>query len=523
MRCKNCGGQLRYQEGFYLCKNCNSRYDLTSVYEDIDVFVAYIENDEQGRRTRDSIIAQDLFHKLENAKISAFNQRISAENVTGNDFEMVCKTCAAQAKIFLLVGTNKDNFEKLTADYRDLFSDKKIIPVYADMHADDLPSELNKLQSLNYNTVGSAADMVKRILQLLGREEENVFTEAVHKHKNKKKKILCISLISVLLIIIGISAYVVFGTALVLPGKKYEAAQTLIQEEKYVDAINVLSDIADYKDSSDLLRGIYDRYEGYYQNDDNTIGLHFIVSDNSVISVEINEKGTDNSIIKITEDCEINKNIATVAFNDSTNQQGTSMIELTNDGINLNVQREQAASKNVFFPLDKKSDVPILEEITAETIKNWLTNGITESELIAKGYELEFERPVYRANEIAVYKIKNTDVRIALYPLGIFETEHLSGIKKFFENKPDNDRVVMGVSAPANILSPQKVGESSIPFVEADILYVPGSEFDSSTRPLNLWVTDTTSVINNDTIIGCTSELLMGEEYWKESLEEYGI
>ena len=78
MRCKNCGGQLRYQDGFYLCENCNSRYDLTSVYEDIDVFIAYIENDEQGRRTRDSIIAQDLFHKLENAKISAFYQRVSA-------------------------------------------------------------------------------------------------------------------------------------------------------------------------------------------------------------------------------------------------------------------------------------------------------------------------------------------------------------------------------------------------------------------------------------------------------------
>lgn len=518
MQCKNCGGKLHYQNGFFLCENCNNRYDLTSTDEYIDVFIAYIENDKQNRRTRDSIIAQDLFHKFENAKISAFYQRVSAENLTESDFENVLKKCAAQAKILLFVGTNRDNFEKLIIYYHD-FSSKKIIPVYSGMNANDLPSKINKLQSLNYDAVGAAADIERRVLQLLGREEEITFLEAVYKHKNKKKQILFISLISVLIILVGISAYVVFGTTLVLPGKKYEAAQTLIMNEKYADAINILSDIADYKDCSDLLKGIYDRYEGYYQTKDNSIGLHLIISDDSVISVEINEKSDNNAIVKITENAEINKNTATVSFNDSINQQGTAIIELTNEGINLNIQREQAENKTIFFQLNEKSDIPISEEITAETIKDWLLNGITESDLMAKGYEIAFERPVYRAIEMAIYKIKNTDIRIALYPLGISETEHLSGIKYFFDNQPDNDRVVMGVSAPAEILAPEKVGKSSAPFVEDDILYVPGGEFDY----IGLYITDSTPVINSDTIIGCTSKILMGEEYWNDSLEEYNI
>ena len=160
------------------------------------------------------------------------------------------------------------------------------------------------------------------------------------------------------------------------------------------------------------MKSVYDRYGVYYQSDDNNIGMHLSISDNSIISVEIYEKDMDNSLIKITENAEIAKNIAAISFNDSLNQQGIIMIELTNDGINLNIRWEHAESKSVFFQLNEKSDEPILEQITAETIKDWLLDGITESDLIAKGYELEFEQPIERDVKIAVYKIKNTDISI---------------------------------------------------------------------------------------------------------------
>lgn len=517
MRCKICNGQLYCKDGFYWCENCNRQYNLSSVYENIEVFIAYIENDEPGRRTRDSIIAQDLFHKLTNAGISVFYQRISAEDLTEKDFDVACKTCASQSKILMFVGTNKENFDKLMLDYHDLLSDKSIIPVYADMNADDLPTELNKIQSLNYNNVGSVSDMISRILQILGRNEEIVFTEAVHKHKNKKRKMLCILLISVLLIVIGISACIVFGTTLVLPEKKYEAAQTLIQNEKYADAISVLFSIIDYKDSSDLMRSVYDRYGGYYQSDDNNIGMHLSISDNSVISVEINEKDMDNSLIKITENAEIAKNIAAISFNDSLNQQGIIMIELTNYGINLNIRREHAESKSVFFQLNEKSDEPILEQITAETIKDWLLNGITESDLRAKGYELEFEQPIERDEKIAVYKIKNTDIKLALYPLHSDETEHLSGVKHLFKNKPDGDRAVMGVGAPAELLTPQKIGTRDLSFIDKNILYVPNGDYFHF---LYFYFPDSNSEINSDTIISCTSKILQQESSWTLMIRE---
>lgn len=515
MRCKICGGELRYQNGLFICINCDSKFDLTDVYENIDVFIAYIENDDQGRRTRDSIIAQELFNKMEGAKITAFYQRISAENLSGDDFETVCKVSAAQSKIILLVGTNKISFEKLIEEYSDQFHDKTVIPVYSDMSAYDLPPELNKLQALNFNNVGAVSDMIKRILQILGRREEIDFEEAVQKYRKKKKKAILISIVIVLIIIFGAGSYVVLGTSLVLQSKKHEHAQALIEAENYAEAINVLSDLSGYKNSDDLLKGIYDRYEGYYQSEDKSTGLHLTISDDWLALVEINETDQDGRITRITENAEISRNMINLAFNDSENRQGNAVIELANNGINLKIRRDQTeseiGSKSVFFALNEKSDSPILEEITAETIKQWLLNGINESELKARGYELVFETALYKDTAESQYGIKNTDIKVALYNHDISKADD-----PFVD-----DRTAVGFSAPANILIPDKIGGSPAPYVENDILFVPNSLLVLTGNPIDFWIQEEISAIGNDTMVSCTSKAMVGDEIWQSLLNEY--
>lgn len=510
MRCKICGGELRYQNGLFICTNCDSKFDLTDVYENIDVFIAYIENDDQGRRTRDSIIAQELFNKMEGAKITAFYQRISAENLSGDDFETVCKVSAARSKIILLVGTNKISFEKLIEEYSDQFHDKTVIPVYSDMSASDLPTELNKLQALNFNNVGAVSDMIKRILQILGRREEIDLEETAQKYRKKKKKAILISIVIVLIIIFGAGSYVVLGTSLVLPSKKHEHAQALIEAENYTEAINVLSDLSGYKNSDDLLKSVYDRYEGYYQSEDKSTGLHLTISDDRLALVEINETDQDGRITRITENAEVSRNIIDLAFNDSENRQGNAVIELTNDGINLNIRRDQTESKAVFFALNEKSDSPILEEITAETIKQWLLNGITESELKARGYELVFKSPMYKDPAESRYIIENTDIEIVLFNHDISKSDDPSV----------DDRIAFGVTVPADILIPEKIGGSPAPYVENDILFVPNSLLVLG-LPIHFWLQEEISAIGNDTMVSCTSKAMVGDENWQSLLNEY--
>ena len=51
--------------------------------------------------------------------------------------------------------------------------------------------------------------------------------------------------------------YIVFGTTYVLPSKKYDKAEQLISEQKYVDAIDILDALKDYKNSQNLLKNLY--------------------------------------------------------------------------------------------------------------------------------------------------------------------------------------------------------------------------------------------------------------------------
>ena len=64
MKCKNCGGELYFENGVAICKVCNTNYKIDHVFEDIDVNICYIESDSNGRRTKDSIIAQELYQNI---------------------------------------------------------------------------------------------------------------------------------------------------------------------------------------------------------------------------------------------------------------------------------------------------------------------------------------------------------------------------------------------------------------------------------------------------------------------------
>ena len=72
MKCSNCGGELIFNNGVGICESCNSTYRIENVFENIDVCLCYIENDENGRRTKDSIIAGEVYKKLESKKINCF-------------------------------------------------------------------------------------------------------------------------------------------------------------------------------------------------------------------------------------------------------------------------------------------------------------------------------------------------------------------------------------------------------------------------------------------------------------------
>ena len=57
MRCKNCKGVLSFVDGICVCNSCGNKYTLNEYFENIDVYICYVESDANGRRTKYSIIA----------------------------------------------------------------------------------------------------------------------------------------------------------------------------------------------------------------------------------------------------------------------------------------------------------------------------------------------------------------------------------------------------------------------------------------------------------------------------------
>lgn len=516
MKCKICGGTLSLINGAYECENCHNRYEIFSLYENTEVAICYVESDDFGRRTKDSVIAQEIYSRLQSLNINTFYQRISVENLSYEQIERACVSAIDNAKILILLSGSKEHFSKLLAQNKELLTKKKIIPIYFDMNAYDIPSEISVYQAMNFDNVGAIEDLAKNILISLGRNNEVDYLERNRKAFSKKKKITLITCITLITILVCSAIYIVFGTSYILPSKKYDKAEQLISEQKYVEAIEILDSLNDYKNSQDLLGNLYAQYAGYYHDNESNVGLHINTIGTVRSDIAITAVTPDNIVLKITESASIIGNTIKFEYNDSQNNRGTVVIEFKNNGIDLTISSDD--EKNIFFPLSEKSDQPFLEEIDGAMLLNWLETKISMSKIKALGYEIEEYSLMERDGLNRLYQIKNTDIILAMFGIDISEGAERS------DGEELNDRILFGVMAPADIICPDSIGKEYEPFVDGDILYWPGGIPSEIGSPIQLTIfnyyENEPSKIASDTQIGFTSKNILTPENWESLMDE---
>ena len=464
MKCKACGGNLRFYNGNYLCENCGLQQTISAIFENTEIFLCYIENDIQGRRSRDSVIAQDLYNKLENAQIHTFYQRISTSELTKIDFETVNSIAFDSAKIVVVIAATAENFQTLIEKYGEKFAAKSVIPVYANMNANDIPKELKHLQAVNYNAVGSSIDFVKNVSRILGKDQEITITAMAKNHMSGKKRTVIVSFCVILSLALFAVAYVVFGTPYVLKSKKYEYASYLLNQKDYSAAISLYSALDDYADAPNIVKQIYEQYNGYFTNSENTLSLHLNIFDNKNVTVEV-ARNMDGSIIKFSTSCILDGMKATFEYEDSFYNKGSGTIELCNNGIEFHIQTEQAAnsigSVDYLFLFENRIDAPISISVDKTDIIKWVTETTTENDLVQQGLELEFVGNHDLEGKWLYYRIKNSDI-------GLLFVENDIG-----------ERVVKECYATQELLFPDKSLEKMRPVVEENILYMPDYLFGS--------------------------------------------
>lgn len=159
---------------------------MSDTQEKYDVFICYKETDDNGERTADSVLAQELYNELSKMKIKTFFARKTLEGKVGSSYEPIIYSALNSAKVMIVMGTRPEYFEATWVknewsrylDFMKDSDDKHLIPAYRDMSAYQLPEEFMSIQALDMSRIGFMLDLCDGIKKLLRKDEGDDFGNA---------------------------------------------------------------------------------------------------------------------------------------------------------------------------------------------------------------------------------------------------------------------------------------------------------------------------------------------------------
>lgn len=161
--------------------------------EPFDVFICYKESENDGSRTRDSLIAQEIYYQLTEQGRRVFFSRITLEDKAGTEYEPYIFAALNSAKVMIVVTTSaehvnavwvKNEWSRFLSLMRKDRS-KLLLPCYRDMDPYDLPEALSVLQSYDMGKIGFIQDLTRGVNKVLdaGKTRETVRETVVVKQQ----------------------------------------------------------------------------------------------------------------------------------------------------------------------------------------------------------------------------------------------------------------------------------------------------------------------------------------------------
>ena len=149
--------------------------EIAKKEDPFDVFICYKESDDAGTRTKDSVLAQDLYYELIREGYKVFFSRITLEGKLGTEYEPYIFAALHSAKVMIVVGTSKMNLEATWVRnewlrYLAIMKEdrnRKLIPAYQDMDPYDLPDALSMLQAQDMSKLGFMQDILDNVNRLV--------------------------------------------------------------------------------------------------------------------------------------------------------------------------------------------------------------------------------------------------------------------------------------------------------------------------------------------------------------------
>ena len=149
-----------------------------------DVFLCYKETGEDGQRTRDSLMAQEVYYELTEQGYRVFFARITLEDKAGTEYEPYIFAALNSAKVMVVIGTKPEHFNAVWVknEWSRFLSmmkkdrSKLLLPCYRDMDPYDLPEALSVLQSYDMSKIGFMQDLIRGVKKVIdaGKPQEAV-------------------------------------------------------------------------------------------------------------------------------------------------------------------------------------------------------------------------------------------------------------------------------------------------------------------------------------------------------------
>ena len=155
--------------------------------EPFDVFICYKETDHNGRRTPDSVLANDLYHQLTQEGFKVFFSRITLEDKLGTAYEPYIFAALNSAKVMVVLGTKpehinsvwvKNEWSRYLSLVKQSGGKKVLIPAYKDMDPYDLPDEFSHLQAQDMSKLGFMQDLIRGIKKIARTDEPKTGSSA---------------------------------------------------------------------------------------------------------------------------------------------------------------------------------------------------------------------------------------------------------------------------------------------------------------------------------------------------------
>ena len=171
--------ELYQQEAAEIDRLQKDILSISQTVDPYDIFICYKESDDNGARTIDSVIAQELYDKLQQDHYRVFFSRQTLKTVPGTTYEPYIYAALESSKVMIVIGSQrkflespwvKNEWNRFLAQIQ-RGAKKLLIPAYKGMSPYDLPDELGPFQAQDLNTLGYYQDLIAGINRFLGKEK----------------------------------------------------------------------------------------------------------------------------------------------------------------------------------------------------------------------------------------------------------------------------------------------------------------------------------------------------------------